>query len=379
MDDEEKELEEEEKKLSEEDLFLYHLNSTLAVKKNHDMKLYDYEWLDKIEDTLPYLDNILRNPKSFIINEEEIVKVELSKKVTVESVIHLTQHTNLIQKIEDNGDVKPSKILNINKEESLDTYENRFIFTLINNLRLFLDMRIAATSGMSYSLDKNLLQYEANSKVNGELLKISLNITDVTKDVFEDSGTRNHMNYPDRIRKVKTQLDGFMGTEMMQNLTRLHVPPVRSPIKKTNVILKNPNFQKAEELWNYIQMFESKDQKEKEQRDYFDRGNLKYEYDQAFLSTFLANKNFLNDSSPISESSIINQMVQRLIENLLDTDPDLTEEKIQEIVTRQIRLEKEKNDNRRERIYSILDSRLKREYQNFLEIGDFYKKEADYE
>ena len=66
-----------------------------------------------------------------------MVKVELARKVTVESVIHLTQHTNFIQKIDENGDVKPSKILNINREESLDTYENRFIFTLLNNLRNF--------------------------------------------------------------------------------------------------------------------------------------------------------------------------------------------------------------------------------------------------
>ena len=116
------------------DSFMNHLNSTLLVKRNFELHEYDYEWLERIEDVLPYLDNILRNPKRFIVNEEEIVKVELSKKITVESVIHLTQHTNLIQDYnEKTGDVKPTKVLNINKEESLDTYENRFIYTLINN------------------------------------------------------------------------------------------------------------------------------------------------------------------------------------------------------------------------------------------------------
>ena len=164
----------EEEKLDDDELFLNNLNSTLFVKKDYDLKDFDYEWLDIIEDVLPYIDNILRNPKRFIINEEEIVKVELARKVTVESVIHLTQHTNLIQKIEDNGDVKPSKILNINKEESMDTYENRFIFTLLNNLRLFFETRIEETGGSSYCLDKNVMKYEANTKVYGENLKISL-------------------------------------------------------------------------------------------------------------------------------------------------------------------------------------------------------------
>ena len=122
--------------LVRDDLFMNNLNSTLAVKREYELSEYDYEWLEMIEEVLPYLDNILRNPKRFIINEEEIVKVELARKVTVESVIHLTQHTNLIQDIDEKkGDVKPSKILNINKEESLDTYENRFVYTLNNKLK----------------------------------------------------------------------------------------------------------------------------------------------------------------------------------------------------------------------------------------------------
>ena len=66
--------------LVRDDLFMHNLNSTLSVKRDYELNEYDYEWLDKIEETLPYLDNILRNPKRFIINEEEIVKIEQAKK-----------------------------------------------------------------------------------------------------------------------------------------------------------------------------------------------------------------------------------------------------------------------------------------------------------
>ena len=101
----EEEIKEEEQVETEDDqeqeennqLFINNLNFTLFVKRNHNKKEYNYEWLDLIEQIVPYIDNILRNPKRFIMNDEEVVKVELSKKVTVESVIHLTQHTNLIQ------------------------------------------------------------------------------------------------------------------------------------------------------------------------------------------------------------------------------------------------------------------------------------------
>ena len=371
--DQEEEIEE---VLDDDELFLHNLNSTLFVKRDYDMKDFDYGWLDIIEDVIPYIDNILRNPKRFIINEEEIVKVELARKVTVESVIHLTQHTNLIQKIEDNGDVKPSKILNINKEESMDTYENRFIFTLLSNLRLFFEMRVSATSGASYCLDKNVLKYEANTKVYGENLKISIDVNDTTKNIKEHSGEKNSMTLEDRLRKVKTQIDGFFGTELMQILSKLHFEPVRSPIKKTNVILKNPNFRKAEELWNYIQSFESKDKREKEKREFFDKGVLKNEYDQAFLMAFIANKNFISSSTQSSESNVINQMIQRLIDNLLDTDSELTEDKIEEMFHKQIKLAKDKNDNRRKRIFSVMDDRLSRELKGINDVLDYFRKEA---
>ena len=354
--------------------FISNLNSTLFIKRDYDLKEFNYEWLDKIEEVLPYLDNILRNPKRFIVNDEEIVKVELARKVTVESVIHLTQHTNLIQKIEDNGDVKPSKILNINKDESLDTYENRFIYTLLNNLRNFFEKRTSETSGTSYCQDKNKLQYVANTSVFGEELKISLDLSDVSKKVQEGSGNKDNLSFDERIQKAKMQIDGFFGTELMIILSRLHVSPVRSPIRKTNVILKNPNFRKAEELWNYIQSFESKDKKEKEKRDFFDKGVLKNEYDQAFLMAFIANKNYINSSDRANESSVINQMIQRLVDNLLDTDPNITEDKLQDIFNKQIKSIKAKNKEREDSIYNIFKDRLMRENNKINELLDLFKE-----
>ena len=354
--------------------FISNLNSTLFIKRDYELKEFNYEWLDKIEDVLPYIDNILRNPKRFIINDEEIVKVELARKVTVESVIHLTQHTNLIQKIEDNGDVKPSKILNINKDESLDTYENRFIHTLLNNLRNFFEKRTSETSGTSYCQDKNKLQYVANTSVFGEELKISLDLSDVSKKIQEGSGDKNDLSFDERIQKAKMQIDGFFGTELMLTLSRLHVSPVRSPIRKTNVILKNPNFRKAEELWNYIQSFESKDKKEKEKRDFFDKGVLKNEYDQAFLMAFIANKNYINSSDRANESSVINQMIQRLVDNLLDTDPNITEDKLQDIFNKQIKSIKAKNKEREDSIYNIFKDRLMRENNKINELLDLFKE-----
>ena len=114
------------------DTFQKRTASKMDLQTEYEKIIEDTEWIDLMETTIPYIDNIFRNPNRFIINEEEIVKIELARKVTVESIKHLAKHTNLIQDVDPKtGDVKPSKILNINKEESYDTYENRFIYTLI--------------------------------------------------------------------------------------------------------------------------------------------------------------------------------------------------------------------------------------------------------
>ena len=119
--------------------FYENINSNLRVVTNYDKTSTNFEWLNIMEDTIRYLDNILRNPNRFIINEEDIVKIELARRVTVESIKHLSKNTNLIQDIDKKtGDVKPSKILNINKEESFNTYENRFICSVIKNMQFYI-------------------------------------------------------------------------------------------------------------------------------------------------------------------------------------------------------------------------------------------------
>ncbi len=344
------------------DSFMNHLNSTLLVKRDFELHEYDYEWLERIEDVLPYLDNILRNPKRFIVNEEEIVKVELSKKITVESVIHLTQHTNLIQDYnEKTGDVKPTKVLNINKEESLDTYENRFIYTLINNLRVFFDQRVESTGENSFYRDSRDIKYEGNSKVGTDDIKFSLTINAIDKNVKEPEKDKSDLSYADRLNKIKVQLDGFMGTELITTLSKLHVEKVRSPIRKTNVILKNPNFRKAEELWNYIQTYVNKDKNEVDKKDYFDDGVLKNEYDQAILMTYIANKSLAVGSNKINETTMLSNVVDRLISNLLDSDDELTEDYLKEIFIKEIKKVKANNNNKKKVILRILKDRMSKD------------------
>ena len=113
-------------------------------------------------------------------------------------------------------------------------------------------------------------------------------------------------------------------------------------------------------LWNYINSFVSKDKKEYQKLDYFDNSDIKNEYDHAVLLAYIANKT-LGEERELSERKVITEMIQRLIENILDTDVEMTEDKLKDLFDKQIQNIKERNIEKAKNIFSILEDRLQRE------------------
>ena len=341
--------------------FIDTVDSRMSVKLDYEKKDVDYEWLDRIEETLYYIDNILRNPKKFIINEEEIVKVELARKVTVESVIHLTQHTNLIQDFDmKTGDVQPSKILNINKEESLDTYENRFIYTLIKNMNYFLDQHEQDIIGSSYCNDIKRIKYDAETNLDSENIRISLSLNSSSKKNSVPEKV-NGLTIKERFAQIRVQMAGFMNSELYQTLTKLHVPDVRPPIRKTNVILKNPNFQKANDLWNFFQSYDSKNfTLIKDNQDYMEVGPLKEKFDESFLINYLLMDSLSKDSSKKSIDKVVSMTVGKIVQTILDQNEDITKDKFNEMIDREYLKAKEKISNRDRVISNIFNDKFNR-------------------
>ena len=107
--------------------FIESTSSDINIKSDILKKVSDTSWIDMVEECIPYLDNIIRNPRRFIVQEENIVPIEKAKVVTEESIRHLAQNTNLIQEVHEDGTVIPLKLLNVYREETIDLYENRFI------------------------------------------------------------------------------------------------------------------------------------------------------------------------------------------------------------------------------------------------------------
>lgn len=304
-------------KEEEKNRFQNSLTSQLQVKEKKNQSSYDDTWLTKMEGTLRYLDNILRNPNRFIVNEEEIVKIELARRITVDSIKHLSRNTNLIQDYnQKTGEVRPSKILNINKEESFNTYENRFIYTLINNMKLYIERKKKEEIVDNQFQSQKNLAYQGKGKFKKETVEISVQLSGKI-----DSGKQKNQenSIASRITKLEEGIRDLCSSDIYKNIQKLHVAPVTSPIKKTNLILKNVNFQYALDLWNYMQMnMEPSTKNDRINKEYEDKGTLKELMDQSFLLNCLIMNTLEKDTVTEEEKEqlqkeIANQSIQQLM------------------------------------------------------------------
>ena len=306
---------------SKKSKFTDNIRSNLYVNTDVNIVETDFEWLDLMEDTIKYLDNILRNPNRFIVNEEEIVKIELARRITVESIRHLSKHTNYIQKIEDNGDVKPSKILNTLKDESYDTYENRVIYTLIENMRNFVEIKKKSLITASSLKNVKKAKYSAKSNVGKEQVFIEMNYTSSLIDKKEPKGD---LPIEQRIKRLEDDISMLSNTEVYKTLKKLHVARVIPPIKKTNVILKNTNFQYAMKLWTFLQNNVADNAKVvKSNKKYEDNGILKEYINNTFLMNFLAMDTIDQIDSKEKEIEVIEEITDNLIQRIVELNVDL--------------------------------------------------------
>lgn len=211
-------------------------------------KSIDVSWVEAIEDGIIHVDNVIRNPGRTIVDVEEIVPIALSKKITVESIKHLAQHTDLIQSVDEKkGTITPSKVLNVHKEESLSTYENRFVNTLIDRLYIFIMTRYQKLSEIEK--DEEVYAMEAESKINDENgNSFNVKIAIDTKRSLEATNDSGYTIWQ-RVEKLKKTIEGYKGSELCTSLGNNFVQP---PIMRTNALMKNVDLKACLALWQYI-------------------------------------------------------------------------------------------------------------------------------
>lgn len=338
--------------------------SKYKINNETDGMRIDIEWIDKMEEAVPYIDNIFDSPKRFIVNEEIILDIEKTKKVTIESIKHLAKHTNYISEYKEDEDfIKPSKLLNVLKEETFNTYENRFIYTLVDLMESFIRRLEKKMEGLRFE-NFSSLDYKLKTKIRSE--KIDCNVLISTEEKINTAGNT------DKIKKIKSHILSWQQSIVYKSLKKEGAAKVTHPIKRTNVILKNPNFQIAAKLWDYLYNYTENlnDNTKNDKKEILIDNSYKSIIERNFITNYIILKESLNSKKDEQNQEIMKlialESLKDSIELLMKSDSRITiEDIIKEITNKYEEIKQKKSINN-----DIIETKIKSSIKEMLDKMD---------
>ena len=227
-------------------------NNTLQQKNRILHKVVDESWLTVVEEGIDAIFNIVDKPRRFITTVEEVVPVALARKITADSVRHLSQNTQFIT-TNAAGEIRPTHILNVSTEESYDLYENRFVYHLIQRLFAFVDKRTDVIFWSTGDETCNVMSME--SKIDDAYEEISYKVEMTIKNrqsfVENDSDNMDVFKRIDRVRRMSRTLRNSSFCDLMNGCARVY-----SPIQRTNLMMKDPDYRACYKLWQFIESYD---------------------------------------------------------------------------------------------------------------------------
>ncbi|MDO5781020.1 MAG: hypothetical protein Q4P27_01015 [Eubacteriales bacterium] len=227
-------------------------DNTLQQKNRVLHKVVDERWLTIVEEGIESIFNIVDKPRRFIKSTEEVVPVALAKKITADSVRHLSQNTQFIA-ANAAGEIQPTRILTVTTEESYDLYENRFVYHLIQRLFAFVDKRTDVIFWSTGDETCNVMSMESKVDDAYEEISYKVEMTIKNRQSFAENDT-DHMELfkrIDRVRRMSRTLRQSSFCEIMNGCARVY-----SPIQRTNLMMKDPDYRKCYQLWQFIEGYD---------------------------------------------------------------------------------------------------------------------------
>ena len=184
-------------------------------------------------------------------------------------------------------------------------------------------------------------------------LVINSKIDDKKKSI-DESG----LSIKERIERLELQISDLTCSAVYQNIDKMHISLVTSPIKKTNVILKNVNFQYAVKLWNYMQEhIDDSISKKKGKNDYEDNSITKKMMDESFYLDYLV-LNTIDKGGKIKEKNtkeLSEALVDNMLEKVINLDSNISKEDLQKLIESKYQIIKYKivvNESQIEKIFT---------------------------
>ena len=302
-------------------------------------KVVDETWLTVVEEGIESIFKIVDKPRRFIATKEEVVPVALAKKISADSVRHLSQNTQFIA-TNAAGEMQPTKILNVTTEESYDLYENRFVYHLIQRLFAFVDKRTDVIFWATGDETCNVMSME--SKVDDAYEQISYKVEMTVKNkqslVENDTDNMSVFKRIDRVRRMSRVLRQSSFCEIMNGCAKVH-----SPIQRTNLMMKDPDYRACYKLWQFIESYDEVGFSIEEQDSAmeFDEEYLLQMYINmitnytVFKSLLESNPRKMNEIAVEKKEPVKPKFIKEIKEEIVD-DPNISDVEIRKVFVEEV-------------------------------------------
>ncbi|MDT8336918.1 MAG: DUF2357 domain-containing protein [Candidatus Izemoplasmatales bacterium] len=221
----------------------------LYQKERREIRIFDDSWLSNIEGIIPVFDRLTRAPKETLKKVSEVVPVERAKKIDSNTIRHLAANTQNIKKTNKGGDIQPTKLLASYSEQELGTYENRFLMTLVDKIYTFIEIRYKLINNKMSTEYVNYLKVSSTVEYQSANIDYDIHLR-INRNMEDDVVCKKNQELFDRMKQLRENIANYKNCSFMRQMSGY--PPVRPPIMKTNIIMKNIEFSQCYDLWLFL-------------------------------------------------------------------------------------------------------------------------------
>ncbi len=227
-------------------------NTILNSLNNTNVRFLD----DEISKALPSLNRVCNRPRRSLIVERRVMPIDRARRIPPDAIEHLASRPELWLCCTATR-ITPARIRSEVPEETLDLYENRVAATLVRKILLWLAQRIRDVDCAYYqteTLHKSLFTgYQYNFRREQRIKTLWKLDTVIEQEYLQQY--ENSRELKDKISRQAAEISNCLDSILYKSVSGK--PDVVSPLKLTNILTMDSDYQRIKQLWEVMDKFES--------------------------------------------------------------------------------------------------------------------------
>ncbi len=232
---------------------LFHADHDIQFSNKKVEMAIDLSWIDAVEEAIEGLQNIISSPRNVIREEEIIVNVAHARKAGADTVRHLAQNSSMIDDFDESrGSVRPGKLMQKLRDESINIYENALTFSTIEFAHHFVKIRHDAIFGAMGDEIGAKLRVHSEVENNFEHICLDSMVQIRKKEEILETEDKNAKIFA-RISRLYRVLGVMMNTQFAQDMGKMK--RAKGNVVMTNVLKRHPDYKKVVKLWGFLREY----------------------------------------------------------------------------------------------------------------------------